>query len=90
MVGPVGEENEELSEQEDKYQAYIIGQMASENRVVATCHLTTVFDKMVRVHKASFFKTITKLPKNVDCEQSSTSICRKRSIKICEESRDQS
>ena len=33
----------ELCEQEDKYQAYIIGQMASENRVVAACHLTTVF-----------------------------------------------
>jgi hypothetical protein len=49
-----------LSRQEDKYQAYIIDQMSSQNRIIAAHQLISLIGDPIRVLKAYTFKKLTK------------------------------
>ena len=63
-----------LSKQEDKYQAYIIDQMASQNKIIAANSLTTTLNNVRRIMLNLVFKNINKTNRNNFTEQSTTSI----------------
>lgn len=53
-----------LHKQEDKYQAYIIDQMASQNRIIAASQMTSTLGRTLKVFQARFFKALNGFNQN--------------------------
>lgn len=75
-----------LRRQEDKYQAYIIGQMASQNRIIAVSQIVSLLTGPIRTLQTDFFHTGLKPAKRTTEDKSVTSIGKIVSKKQCDES----
>lgn len=53
-----------LHKQEDKYQAYIIDQMASQNRIIAASQMASTLGRTLKVLQARLFKALNGFNQN--------------------------
>ncbi len=53
-----------LSRQEDKYQAYIIDQMSSQNRIIAASQMASTLGRTLKVLQARLFKALNGFNQN--------------------------